>query len=202
MIATDSSEWDARYAASPGLVWTGEPNRFVVQELAHLPPGRALDLAAGEGRNAVWLAARGWQVTAVDFSRVAVERGRRLARERGVHVDWHVADLREWTPPRASFDLALIAYLHLPATDLAGILQRASQALAPHGTLLVVGHDRTNLTDGVGGPQDPARLYTPEEIVAKLDGLRVRRADTARRPVRVEERTVDALDTVVVAVRP
>jgi len=198
----DSSEWDARYAAAPGLVWTGEPNRFVVEELAHLPPGRALDLAAGEGRNAVWLAARGWRVTAVDFSSVAVERGRGLAAERGVDVDWLVADLLTWTPPPASFDLVLIAYLHLPAADMAGVLRRACDALAPRGTLLVVGHDRANLTAGVGGPQDPALLYTPDEIVANLDGLRVHRADTARRPVRVDDRTVDALDTVVVAVRP
>lgn len=198
----DSSAWDARYAAAPDLMWTSEPNRFVVEELDRLKPGRALDLAAGEGRNAVWLAERGWRVTAVEFSSVAVERGRQLAGERGVNVEWKLADLREWTPPAGSVDLVLIAYLHLPAAELAGILQRARSALAPHGTLLVVGHDLANLTAGVGGPQDPALLHTPEAIIAELDGLHIRRAETARRPVRVEDRTVDALDTVVVAVRP
>lgn len=197
----DSSAWDARYAAAPDLVWTGEPNRFVVEELQDLPPGRALDLAAGEGRNAMWLAARTWQVTAVEFSSVAVERGRRLARERGVGVEWTIADLLDYVPAADSFDLVLVIYLHLHRADMARVLRRARTALATGGTLLVVGHDLANLTAGVGGPQDPAILQTPEGIVADLDGLRVRRAETARRPVRVDDRTVDALDTVVVATR-
>ncbi|MGW0432559.1 class I SAM-dependent methyltransferase [Micromonospora sp. NPDC003197] len=197
----DSTDWDARYAASPDLVWTGEPNRFVVEELAPLPPGTALDLAAGEGRNAVWLASNGWQVTAVDFSEVAVERGRGLAEERAVPVRWEVGDVREYVPPDGAFDAVLVAYLHLPAAELAGVLARARAALAPGGTLLVVGHDVVNLTDGVGGPQDPGLLYTPDGIVAALNGLRIRRAETVRRPVRIEDRTVDALDTVVVATR-
>jgi SAM-dependent methyltransferase len=197
----DSSAWDARYAAAPDLVWTGEPNRFVVEELQDLPPGRALDLAAGEGRNAMWLAARAWQVTAVEFSSVAVERGRRLARERGVGVEWTIADLLDYVPAADSFDLVLVIYLHLHRADMARVLRRARTALATGGTLLVVGHDLANLTAGVGGPQDPAILQTPEGIVADLDGLRVRRAETARRPVRVDDRTVDALDTVVVATR-
>ena len=94
----DSSGWDARYGAAPELVWTAEPNRFVVEELAGLRPGRALDLAAGEGRNAVWLAERGWEVTAVDFSAVAATRGQQLARERGVDVTWVVADLLGYAP--------------------------------------------------------------------------------------------------------
>jgi SAM-dependent methyltransferase len=199
--AMDADEWDARYAAAPDLVWTGEPNRFVVEELAGLPPGRAVDLAAGEGRNAVWLAGRGWRVTAVDFSEVAVGRGRRLGTDRGVDVTWVVADVRQNVPPPGSFDAVLVAYLHLAAGHLGGVLTRAAGALAPGGTLLVVGHDRANLTDGVGGPQDPTLLYTPEEIVAALDGLRIRRAETAGRPVTVDGNTVQALDTVVVGVR-
>lgn len=200
-LVMDSGEWDARYAESDGLVWTSEPNRFVVEELAALTPGRALDLAAGEGRNAVWLASRGWQVTAVDFSTVAVQRGRRLARDRGVSVEWQVLDLLAYEPPPGSFDLVLIAYLHLPAAALAGVLDRARRALAAGGTLLVVGHDLANLAGGVGGPRDPGVLYTPDAIVAELDGLRIRRAETARRPVAVDGRTVDALDTVVAAER-
>src|ERR1022692_4898294 len=76
-----SEEWDKRYAGQE-LVWTAEPNRFVVAELKDLAPGRALDLGAGEGRNAVWLASAGWQVTAVDFSAVGLDKGRRLAENR------------------------------------------------------------------------------------------------------------------------
>lgn len=195
----DRDVWDSR--AAPELVWTADPNRFVVQELAGLPPGRALDLAAGEGRNAVWLAERGWRVTAIDFSRVAVDRGRQLTGQRGVDVGWIVADVRHHPLPKAAFDLVLVAYLQLPAADLAAVFTRAADALAPGGTLLVVGHDRSNLTGGVGGPQDPAVLYTPDEVVAALTSLRIQRAETVRRPVTVQATTVDALDTLVVAVR-
>lgn len=193
----DSAEWDTRYA-SEELVWTARANRFVVAELTGLAAGRALDLGAGEGRNAVWLAERGWRVTAVDFSPVAVDKGRRLAGSRGVSVDWIVADVRDYRPPAGRFDAVLVAYLQLPAGEVAGVLRGAAAAVAPGGTLLVVGHDRTNLTGGVGGPQDPVRLYTPEEVVAALAGLRVVRAERARRPVPDQG---DAIDTVVRAVR-
>ncbi|MBM0236152.1 class I SAM-dependent methyltransferase [Micromonospora sp. ATA32] len=198
----DSNAWDTRYANAPGLVWSAEPNRFVVEELAGLTPGAALDVAAGEGRNAVWLAERGWRVTAVDFSPVAVERGRELAALRGVDVDWQVADATAYGPEPGSLDVVLISYLHLPADDLRSVLATARAALRPGGVVVVVGHDRANLTGGTGGPQDPAILLTPEEVVAGLDGLSIRRAETARRPVSTADGTsVDALDTVVVAAR-
>jgi SAM-dependent methyltransferase len=198
----DREAWNGRYAAAADLVWTAEPNRFVVQELAELPPGRALDLAAGEGRNAVWLAAQGWRVVAVDFSSVAIARGRRLAEQHGVQVDWIVADVLRHPLPKAAFDLVVIAYLQLTAADLARVLHRAVGALAPGGTILVVGHDRANLDGGVGGPQDPAVLQTPAEVLASLDGLTVQRAETVRRPVSIDGETVDALDTLVVAAKP
>jgi SAM-dependent methyltransferase len=139
-----SDEWDRRYAVRE-FVWDTGPNRFVAEELSDLPPGRALDLAAGEGRNAVWLAGRGWQVTAVDFSGVA---------------------------------------------------------LAPDGTFFVVGHDLDNLSDGVGGPQDSAVLYTPQAIAAELPGLIVKRAGRVHRAVQTEEGARQAIDTLVLAVRP
>ncbi|WNM39719.1 class I SAM-dependent methyltransferase [Micromonospora halotolerans] len=199
----DSSAWDARYASTPGLVWSAEPNRFVVESVTGLAPGAALDLAAGEGRNAVWLAEQGWRVTAVDFSPVAVGRGRELAAGRGVQVEWRVADVTAYRPVPGSYDLVLISYLHLLAGDLARVLAAAKQALRPGGSLVVVGHDLANLTGGTGGPQDPAVLLTPEAVVDGLAGLHIRRAETARRPVPTTDGgTVDALDTVVVASRP
>ena len=126
----ESQEWDQRYAAAE-LVWTAEPNRFVVAELQDLAPGRALDVGAGEGRNAVWLASRGWQVTAVDFSAVGLDKGRRLAQDRGVAVDWVRADVRDYQPEPGSFQLVLIAYLQLREAELDGVLRRAVTALAP-----------------------------------------------------------------------
>ncbi len=194
-----SQEWDQRYAGND-LVWTAEPNRFVVAELQDLAPARALDVAAGEGRNAVWLAGRGWQVTAVDFSAVGLDKGRRLAEQADVTVDWVCADVRQYEPAPGFFQLVLIAYLHLGAAELDGVLRRAVTALAPGGVMLVIGHDVVNLTEGTGGPPDPAVLYTPEAITRSLDGLTVARAERVRRPVAGSPR--DAVDTLVRAVRP
>jgi SAM-dependent methyltransferase len=196
----DSAGWDNRYQASE-LVWGGEPNRFVAAEFTGTPPGRAMDIGAGEGRNAIWLAALGWQVTAVDFAAVAVDRARRLAEEQGVTVDWVVADLRDYQPAPAVFDAVIVAYLHLPPADLSIVLGRAARSLASGGRILVVGHDVTNIDHGIGGPQDPDILHTPQAIVAALPGLTVRRAERVRRPVQTENGVVEAIDTLVSAVR-
>jgi SAM-dependent methyltransferase len=199
----DSQQWDERYSGTE-FEWTTRPNQFVAAELADLPPGRALDLGAGEGRNSVWLAERGWRVTAVDFSRVGLEKGRKLSVARGVdqaQVDWIVADLRDYEPERGAYDLALVAYLQVGPSLRAAVLARAAAALVPGGTVFVVGHDLTNLTEGVGGPQDPDVLYTPEAVRAELPGLRVVRAGRVHRTVERDGGTATAVDTLVRAVR-
>jgi|SRR5512132_27667 SAM-dependent methyltransferase len=196
----ERADWDRRYRGTE-LVWTAQPNRFVVEELQGLPPGRALDLGSGEGRNAVWLAERGWQVTAVDFSSVALDKARRLAQARGVTVDWVLADLRGYRPEPGAYHLVLVAYLHLSPLERVAVLAGAVGALAPGGTLLVIGHDLANRTQGVGGPQDPAVLYTPQAIVAELDGLTVHRAERVRRPVDTAPEPGVAVDTLVRATR-
>jgi SAM-dependent methyltransferase len=195
----DSAEWDQRYAQSD-LVWTAEPNRFVVAEVQDLPPGRALDLGTGEGRNALWLAAKGWQVTAVDFSAAGLDKARHLAQARGLPVDWVLADVLDYQPETAAYQLVLLAYLQLAAASLDRVLRQGAHALVPGGTMLVVGHDVTNLTEGVGGPQDPALLHTPEAITRALSGLVVQRAERVKRPV--GEDGHEAIDTLVRAVRP
>ena len=200
----DRQQWDERYAGAE-FEWSMHPNQFVAAELAALPPGRALDLAAGEGRNSVWLAERDWSVTAVDFSRVGLDKGRTLGAARGVadgQVDWVVADLSEYSPARAAFELVLVAYLQVDAALRARVLAGAAAALTPGGTLLVVGHDLTNLTEGVGGPQSPDVLYTPEAITAGLPGLRVVRAERVRRTVERDGGRATAIDTLVRAERP
>jgi SAM-dependent methyltransferase len=179
----DSAQWDERYATSE-YQWKMAPNQFVAAQLADLTAGRALDLAAGEGRNSVWLAERGWRVTAVDFSRVGLEKGRKLAASRDVTgIDWVVADLRDYRPAASAFDLVLIAYLHCDVSPRAQVLGRAAAALAPGGTLFVVGHDLANLSEGTGGPQDPAVLYTAGALRAELPGLSVLRAEQVSRTV-------------------
>jgi SAM-dependent methyltransferase len=200
----DRQQWDERYSGAE-FEWSVHPNQFVAAELAGLPPGRALDLAAGEGRNSVWLAERGWSVTAVDFSRVGLDKGRKLSAARGVgdgQVDWVVADLSEYEPTRDAFELVLIAYLQVQPALLARVLAGAAAALAPGGTLLIIGHDLTNLTEGVGGPQDPDVLYTPEAVTAELPGLRILRAERVRRAVDRDGGQATAVDTLVRALRP
>jgi SAM-dependent methyltransferase len=200
----DRQQWDERYSGAE-FEWSMHPNQFVAEQLADLPPGRALDLAAGEGRNSVWLAERGWSVTAVDFSRVGLDKGRKLAAARGVadaRVDWVVADLSEYEPAPAAFDLVLIAYLQVEPGLRDRVLAGAAAALVPGGTLLVVGHDLANLAEGVGGPQSPEVLYTPEAISAALPGLRILRAERVRRAVQRDGGPATAIDTLVRAERP
>jgi SAM-dependent methyltransferase len=205
----DSRAWDERYAARE-LVWGAEPNRWVVSEAGSLPPGRALDLAAGEGRNALWLAGNGWQVTAVDFSATALDRGRRnAARTPGGTADritWVCADVTSYRPPAEAFDLVMVVYLHLPTAERRGVLRRAAAATAPGGTLLVVGHDTANLTQGTGGPQDPAVLFTAADVLTDLadTALEVIRAERVHRPVSSQGATepVSAIDALVRLRRP
>jgi len=169
------------------------PNRFLVAEVSGLAPGRALDVACGAGRNAVWLAEQGWGVLGIDFSDVALENARGLAAERGVDVEWVQADVRDWEPPARSFDLVVVLYLQLPAGELRPVLARAAEAVAPGGTVLVVGHHRENLDGGYGGPQDPRVLFTPEEVADALGGLDIEKAERVLRPVEGERDAIDAL---------
>jgi ubiquinone/menaquinone biosynthesis C-methylase UbiE len=193
--------WDERYATEE-LIWKAEANRFLVEELDALAPGTALDVACGEGRNAVWLASKGWRVTGVDFSRAGLAKAQRLATDRGVEVTWVEADVVEWQPPTASFDLVVVMYLHLPAEQRRRALAHAAAALAPGGVLLVVGHDTSNLLKGTGGPQDPAVLFGPEEIVEDLSDLQIERAEQVKRTVVTDAGEATAIDALVRAVRP
>jgi SAM-dependent methyltransferase len=204
----DSHEWNARYSAS-ALVWGTEPNRWIRRETADLTAGRALDLAAGEGRNGIWLAEQGWQVTAVDFSAVALDRARQLADARlgpdAERLTLVCADALEYRPAPGGYDLVLVAYLQLPAAQRRPVLRSAAEALAPGGTLLVVGHDSSNLTEGTGGPQDPAVLFTAEDVLADVADhtLTTVRAERVRRPVESPDGTVtDAIDALARLHRP
>lgn len=190
----DAESWDDRYAASD-RVWSVEPNHFVVAMTEDLRPGTALDLAAGEGRNALWLAERGWRVTAVDFSSVAVERGR--SAPGGSRVDWQVADVTTYSPD-GGYDLVVVCYLHLPRAQMRPLLERAGTWVAPGGHLVVVGHAVRNLYEGVGGPDDPDRLQD-EELYAEAAGdLVVERLEEVDRVTP----NGTAIDVVLRAYRP
>jgi SAM-dependent methyltransferase len=194
---TRQKMWDERHAAREPIE-SPDPDPTLVEEIRSLAPGRALDLGSGDGRNAVWMAAHGWDVTAIDFSRVALDRGRSLAARAGVEVEWAQQDLLAWTPPPRTFDLVCLFFIHLPLDERRAVYARAAEAVATGGSLLVVAHDRTNLERGGPGPQDPAVLFTAPEVAADLDGFTVLRAGTVERPAGDGPAAVDA---VVRAVR-
>lgn len=191
----DAGGWDARYAEAQQ--WSDEPNAVAAGILADLPAGRALDLAAGEGRMALWLAARGWQVTALDFSAVGLERGRSRADALGLRVDWQVADATTADLGDRRYDLVLVLYLHLPRSTLLPVLTRAAAAVAAGGRLLLLGHDRDNLVRGVGGPQDPDVLYDVDLLAAAAEGLVTERLEQVERVVG----GATAVDTLLLARR-
>ena len=183
----DARAWDERYATRE-LVWSQTPNQFVESELAPLSPGRALDVACGEGRNALWLAERGWAVTAVDFSGVALDKAATLLARRTtaeLDVSFQCADALTYDDGAASYDLVLMAYLQLVAEQRRLVVRRSFEWVKPGGTLLFVAHDASNIAEGTGGPQDPAVLCTATDVLADLDGERfeVLRADRVARVV-------------------
>ena len=194
--------WEERYS-QPDHVWSGKVNHWLADIAGDLAPGRALDLACGEGGDALWLAGRGWQVTAVDFAASALQRGAAQAEATGVadRITWLQADLGTgWQPP-GTFDLVTVQFLHTPAAATRDAALRAAWA-ATAGTLLVVAHDPSNLTVGSGGgPPDPAVLYGPAEVLAAIGlasgGPAVVVAETRRR----DSTSGNWVDAVVVARR-
>ena len=197
----DASDWDRRYSSSD-LVWSTEPNQFVEQICSDLTPGTVVDIACGEGRNTIWLATQGWQATGVEFSGVALDKARRIAEHTGVEVDWILSDARTVDDVvDQRFDLVLLCYLQVPDADLVEALRAGTELLAENGRMVVVAHALANLERGVGGPQDPAVLPTPERVTEILRdlGLVIERGDEAHRTVPTDDGERTAIDLVVIA---
>lgn len=200
----DAKQWDERYAGAE-LVWTDNPNVFVAEILSDARPGTAVDLAAGEGRHAVWLARRGWDVTAVDFSEVGLQRAQQWAAEVGVgeRLTTTVSDIAEYAPQPDSLDLVLLAYVQVPADVRRKAIMQCAAGLRVGGQIVVVAHDSSNLADGTGGPPDARVLYTAEDVAADLAATpfdwEFQRQEVALREVAGADRP--ARDAVLVAVR-
>jgi SAM-dependent methyltransferase len=164
--------WDERYLSRPSL-WSGNPNPNLVSQTQDLAPGSALEAGTGEGADAIWLADRGWRVTAVDLSSIALQRAAAHAADRGTEIadriQWRHADLRSWDPGAERFDLVSGHYLHLPAAMLAVVFGRLARAVAPGGTLLIVGHHPSDLQTTMPRPPMPELFYTGDDIAAMLD---------------------------------
>lgn len=174
----DRHDWNRRYAGVERL-FSGEPDDALVEMAGGLPPGRAVDLGAGEGRNALWLARNGWRVTAVDLSEVALGRLDAAARAEGLAVEVVSEDMGEYLSRGERFDLVVMANIHPAPDQRAILLAAAARALAPGGHLFVVGHHPDSL--GRAGPPDPDRLYTQDDLASAFPGLRVLRIERRER---------------------
>jgi len=198
--------WDERYRSAPTL-WSGKPNPHLVAETADLLPSSALDAATGEGADAIWLAERGWQVTAVDISTVALERGRNQAEGLDAsiaqNVTWLHADLTEWEPPVANFGLVSVQFLHLPSVQRLPIYRRLADSVTAGGVLLIVGHHRSDLETTARRPPDPDLLFTADELADELGGGWTILAQDARPQTTLDsnDESITVHDAVLVARR-
>jgi SAM-dependent methyltransferase len=174
--------WEERYQARPQN-WSGNPNVALVAEVTGLTPGTALDAGSGEGAVALWLAAHGWQVTGAELATTALERAAAEAGRLGLQVTWQQLDLTT-EPPAGTYDLVSAFYLHLPATVRHAVWRRLAAAVAPGGTLLVVGHDFSDMETTVGRPHLAEVGWTVDEVADSLGaGWTIVVAETRPRPV-------------------
>jgi SAM-dependent methyltransferase len=199
--------WDERYRSSTRL-WSGKPNPHLVTQAADLAPGTALDAGSGEGADAIWLAERGWHVTGVDISVVALERAAQHAAAVGAEVaeriTWRHEDLTSYDPAPQQYDLVSAQYLHPPAPERTALFARLAAAVAPGGTLLIVAHHPSDLQTTVPRPPMPELFYTANELADGLDSRKWDVVTSAAEPRSVtdpEGRTVTIHDTLLVARR-
>lgn len=167
----DAAFWDERYRTHPTHIWSGRPNRYLVSEAADLPPSTALDAGCGEGADAIWLAERGWRVTGLDVSTVALERAAAHALEAGVaeRIDWREADLMSWQPSGQQYGLISAQYLHLPSARRATLFAALAGCVAPGGALLIVGHHPSDMDTAIRRPKIPDLFFVGDQLAALLD---------------------------------
>jgi SAM-dependent methyltransferase len=161
--------WDERYR-SVTQVWSGSPNPQLVRETGDLAPGTALDAGCGEGADTLWLARRGWRVTAMDVSAVALERGAaRAGADIADRIAWQQVDLRTWLPDHLTYDLVNTQFMQFPRALREPLFARLAASVSPAGTLLIVGHDPSDVRTTMPRPHEPDLFFTAEEVAASLD---------------------------------
>ncbi len=190
------SLWDARYEAK-GALWGAEPNQFLAEVAEALNPGTALDLGCGQGRNSLWLASRGFAVTGLDISPVAIEQARAVAAELDIDASFESVDLTTWDPAGRVWDLVVLTYLHLSGERRPVVHGAAKRAVAPGGRLVVIAHHLDNFENGVGGPPVPELLFTEQQLADDFSDLEILRNEKVIRTTAEG----DAIDLVFVAVR-
>jgi SAM-dependent methyltransferase len=197
--------WDERYSSKPAI-WSGKPNPQLVRQVTDLEPGAALDVGSGEGADAIWLAQRGWLVTGVDISQVALDRAAAQAARVGVaaRITWLREDITAWRPEPARYDLVSAQFMHLPAPARDVLFRDLAAAVTTGGTLLIVAHHPSDLQTTVPRPPMPERFYTADEIAGGLDSREWDVVTSAAEPRSVldpEGRDVTIHDTVLMARR-
>jgi SAM-dependent methyltransferase len=199
--------WDERYRSRDAL-WSGNPNPQLIAEAGDLIPGHALDVGAGEGADAIWLASRGWHVIAVDLSTVALERAGAHAEQAGAdiarRIDWVHEDVTSWDPGPGRYDLVSVQYMHLPPAPRKAMLGHLTAAVAPGGSLLIVGHHPSDLQTTVPRPPMPELFFTGDDVAAGLDPGQwtiITNAAPGRTATDPEGNAVTVHDTVLRATR-
>jgi SAM-dependent methyltransferase len=199
--------WDERYRSKDKL-WSGNPNPHLVDQATELLPGHALDVGAGEGADAIWLASRGWHVIAVDLSTVALERASAHADRAGAdiagRIDWVHEDVTSWDAGSGRYDLVSVQYVHLPPALRRRMLEHLARAVAPGGSLLLVCHHPSDLQTTVPRPNMPELFFTGDDIAAELDPGQwaiITNAAPGRTVTDPEGNEVTVHDTVLRAVR-
>jgi SAM-dependent methyltransferase len=191
------SLWDARYEAK-GALWGAEPNQFLAEIAEVLEPGTALDLGCGQGRNSLWLASRGFEVTALDLSSVAIEQAKAVAAELDLDASFESVDLTTWDPVGRVWDLVVLTYLHLSHERRPVVHAAARRAVAPGGRLVVIAHHLDNFENGVGGPPVPELLFTEQQLAGDFSNLKILRNEKV---IRTTDEG-DAIDLVFVGAMP
>jgi SAM-dependent methyltransferase len=196
-----AAEWDDRYRERAAL-WSGNPNGALVAEVTDLSPGRALDVGCGEGADAIWLAERGWNVTGLDISAVAIERAQTAAAGRGVDISWLVGDVATVGLPARSYDLVSLQYAPLLRGDDHAAARTLLGAVASGGTFLAAGHDLHGQDHGHRSDFDPADYYQVGDLASLLDDAwRVEAHETRDRDHASATADVHIRDVVLRAVR-
>jgi SAM-dependent methyltransferase len=181
----EKERWNKRYAGRE-LTWSSSPNSLFESLLVEETPGRALDVACGEGRHALWLASKDWQVDAVDFSEVGLAKARALGARQNLDVNWIIADVCVHNYSPRHYDLVAAIFLHTSVGERRQWLPNAINSVAPGGLFAYIAHDPSNVEMGVGGPKDVSLIPSVEEITKELKDF-----DIVRREVRIRNVAIE-----------
>ena len=168
--------WDERYTKN-NLKWSSGPNTLLESLVVGKPAGKVLDVASGEGRNALWLASRGWLVDAIDFSKIGIGKGRLMAAERNLEINWILADVCEQAFARAEYDLVIVLFLHTSIEERVIWLPAVIEAVALGGQFIYIAHDPSNIDRGVGGSQDRTLLPEVDDVCGMLGDFDILQAE-------------------------